>query len=395
MANTGINDMSGFANTLRGAIACASILVLSGCLTDSGLTSSSSGPSSQVQTLVRPNPDARGVITYNTYQVMVARAGDTVETMAQRVGISPSQLANHNGLPAGYRPRSGEVLALPKNVGGTPKDNGWTTGSVWTPDVATQALDDISPRQATSTIPSPFTNGQTSTVVDPIRHRVKAGETAYSVARLHGVSVTALASWNGLSSDLAVRENQELLIPIATETNTRVAAVNRPGTNSGAGLPPSASSGLPPNQDVAATGTLESPNLGAQRTSTATKFRAPVSGRVIKPFSRASGSARNDGIDIAAAAGSAVRAAADGQVALVSESLNGDDTIVLLRHADGDNDPSNDLITVYSRVTGVTLKKGERVKAGDQIGVVASGSNPNVHFEVRRGSAALDPTPYL
>ena len=395
MANTGINNMSGFANTLRGAIACASILVLSGCLTDSGLTSSSSGPSSQVQTLVRPNPDARGVITYNTYQVMVARAGDTVETMAQRVGISPSQLANHNGLPAGYRPRSGEVLALPKNVGGTPKDNDWTTGSVWTPDVATQALDDISPRQATSTIPSPFTNGQTSTVVDPIRHRVKAGETAYSVARLHGVSVTALASWNGLSSDLAVRENQELLIPIATETNTRVAAVNRPGTNSGAGLPPSASSGLPPNQDVAAAGTLESPNLGAQRTSTATKFRAPVSGRVIKPFSRASGSARNDGIDIAAAAGSAVRAAADGQVALVSESLNGDDTIVLLRHADGDNDPSNDLITVYSRVTGVTLKKGERVKAGDQIGVVASGSNPNVHFEVRRGSAALDPTPYL
>ena len=171
MANTGINDMSGFANTLRGAIACASILVLSGCLTDSGLTSSSSGPSSQVQTLVRPNPDARGVITYNTYQVMVARAGDTVETMAQRVGISPSQLANHNGLPAGYRPRSGEVLALPKNVGGTPKDNGWTTGSVWTPDVATQALDDISPRQATSTIPSPFTNGQTSTVVDPFCDR--------------------------------------------------------------------------------------------------------------------------------------------------------------------------------------------------------------------------------
>ena len=395
MADFRVNYMDSFANTVRGTVACASILVLSGCLPDGGLSSNSGGPSSQVQTLARPNPDARGVITYNTYQVMVARSGDTVETMAERVGISPAQLANHNGLPAGYRPRSGEVLALPKNVGGSPADNGWTAGSVWTPDVATQALDEISPQQATSTIPSPFSNGQTSTVVDPVRHRVKPGETAYSIARLHGVSVTALASWNGLSSDLAVRENQELLIPIATETNTRVAAVNRPGTNSGAGLPPSASEPLPPNQDVAATGTLASPNLGAQRTSTAPKFQAPVSGRVIKPFSRASGSDRNDGIDIAAAAGSTVRAAADGQVALVSESLNGDDTIVLIRHSDGDNDPSNDLITVYSRVTGVTLKKGERVKAGERVGVVAAGANPNVHFEVRRGSAAVDPTPYL
>ena len=52
-----------------------------------------------------------------------------------------------------------------------------------------------------------------------MRHRVEAGETAYSIARLYGVSVTALASWNGLGPDLAVRENQELLIPIVGDAN--------------------------------------------------------------------------------------------------------------------------------------------------------------------------------
>ena len=62
-------------------------------------------------------------------------------------------------------------------------------------------------------------NGQTEPLIDPVRHRVEAGETAYSIARLYGVSVTALASWNGLGPDLAVRENQELLIPIVGDAN--------------------------------------------------------------------------------------------------------------------------------------------------------------------------------
>ncbi len=370
--------------SVRGATIGAAALLLAGCFGEGAGTGFGGTRGSAAQTLDRPNPDARGVITYNTYQVMVARSGDTIETMAERVGLSPAKLANHNGLPAGYRPRPGEVIALPQNVGGSPADNNWTPQSVWTPDVAVTALDNVQPGQATSTIRSPFSNGQSTTVVDPVRHRVKPGETAYSIARLHGVSVTALASWNGLSSDLAVRENQELLIPIVTETRT--AAV---------GAPPSASRPLPENEDIEGASRPESPNLGAQRVTTATKFLPPVSGRIIKPFSRASGAARNDGIDIAAAAGTTVRAAADGEVALVSESLNGDDTIVLVRHPDGDSDSSNDLITVYSRITGVTLTKGQRVKAGDTIGKVAPNDNPNVHFEVRRGSAAVDPAPFL
>ena len=45
-----------------------------------------------------PAPDARGVITYPDYQVVVARADDTVQTVAQRLGQDPAALARHNAL---------------------------------------------------------------------------------------------------------------------------------------------------------------------------------------------------------------------------------------------------------------------------------------------------------
>ena len=69
-----------------------------------------------------------------------------------------------------------------------------------------------------------------------MRHRVEAGETAYSIARLYGVSVTALASWNGLGPDLAVRENQELLIPIVSDAN-QISSAAAIDTQPGQGTP--------------------------------------------------------------------------------------------------------------------------------------------------------------
>ncbi|MEM9780039.1 MAG: LysM peptidoglycan-binding domain-containing protein, partial [Pseudomonadota bacterium] len=150
------------------------------------------------EALPPPPPDERGVVTYATYQVMIARAGDTIPAMATRVGLAPEEIARHNGLPVTYTPRPGEVLALPSNVGGTP-----VTTSIWSPDIVTGALDSSAlPPAGTAAAPAatgtenPFDNGQTGSVVNPIRHRVGPGETAFSIARRYDVSVTALASWN-------------------------------------------------------------------------------------------------------------------------------------------------------------------------------------------------------
>jgi len=311
-------------------------------------------PTETLPAINRPQPDQRGVITYETYQVIVARSGDSLGTMAGRIGLTANDLARHNGLPASYTPRVGEVLALPGNVGGSV-----VTGPTgWSPAIAETAINN-----ATGGI-----GGATPSVGrpdEPIRHRVEAGDTAYSIARLYNVSVTALSSWNGLGADLGVRIGQELIIPvpdtarIATNTATTTVAITP-------------------------TPTPTAPTT----TATASGFLKPVDGPVARPYNPRAGSSKNDGIDYSAPAGTGVRVAADGTVALVSKSTGGLGTIVLVRHAGG-------ILTIYGRVDNVTVAKGTKVTRGQTIGVVAAGDNPTVHFEVRKGSESVDPAPYM
>ena len=121
------------------------------------------------------------------------------------------------------------------------------------------------------------------------------------------------------------------------------------------------------------------------------KLTRPVDGPVAVGFGEGSGPAKNDGVDFAAPAGAPVVAAADGEVALVSETLGGLGTIVLVRHKD-------ELLTVYGRIDNVGVKKGDIVQRGQKIGVVSGAgapAKPRMHFEVRRGATVLDPMRFL
>ena len=199
------------------------------------------------QAVPNATPDDRGVITYASYQVAVARDGDTLATVATRVGTTPTALASRNALPEDAILHEGQVLVLPNDV---PRPAaGLDTGQVtsqplgWTPDQASAAIDSAPTGTAAASKANPFQNGQKEPLIDPVRHRVEEGETAYSIARLYGVSVTALASWNGLGPDLALRPNQELLIPIVSDANkitTAGAGDTRPGQGTPVGAPPSA-----------------------------------------------------------------------------------------------------------------------------------------------------------
>ena len=369
----------------RAAAALLLLMALSACETglDLGLDGGFNlrgdiGP----QTAPRPEPDARGVITYPNYQVVVARRGDTVADLAARIGLGAEELARHNGLAVDYRLREGELLALPRKVApGSGVDIAAIAGN------AISAAD----RRSSGTGPPPpealraEAQSGVQTGVEPIRHRVERGETAYSIARLYDVSVTALASWNGLGPDLAVRAGQQLLIPVVENpAPQRRAEASRPGAGSATPTPPSASKPLPEKTETAAL--PPSPELGQFRSDEGgRKFLRPVAGKVISPYSGKQGG--NEGIDIAASPGTAVKAAEDGEVALVSKSV-GAGTIVLIRHADN-------IYTVYSNISNVTLAKGQKVRRGQRIGVVSEGSPSYLHFEVRRGTESVDPEPFL
>merc|ERR1711991_597221 len=73
-------------------------------------------------------PDIRGIISYDKYQVVVANGNETVLEIAKRLGLDPIKFSLFNGLVEAYRPRQGELLALNKKIDPIKNTNktGWS-----------------------------------------------------------------------------------------------------------------------------------------------------------------------------------------------------------------------------------------------------------------------------
>lgn len=336
----------------------------------------------------RPRPDDRGIITYPGYQVVVARRGETPQGIAQRLGIDAAALARHNALDTDTLLNGGETLVLPGSARAAAAD---TPGAG--PQITETRLE-----------------GTPTTAAEPLRHTVERGETAFSIARLYNVTARALADWNGLPADMAVREGQVLLIPVpqsiaeaADDTRTAAAApagtdatpdpdpAPSPGTGSPTPAPPSAAEPLPAESPERTAGTdratpaPESPpaaDMAPQRTE-GPRLAMPVDGRIVRAYQRG----RNDGVGIGAPAGTVVRAAAAGEVAAITQDTD-QVPIMVIRHADN-------LLTVYANIDDIRVARGDRVTRGQTIATVRRGDPSFLHFEVREGFESVDPMPYL
>ena len=84
--------------------------------------------------------------------------------------------------------------------------------------------------------------------------------------------------------------------------------------------------------------------------------------------------------------GETICAAMDGEVARVEKGAMAD-YIVLITHDNG-------LETVYAYMTQADVAPGERVYAGDPIGVSAAGGGARVYFALLRDGAGVDPAEY-
>jgi murein DD-endopeptidase MepM/ murein hydrolase activator NlpD len=343
-------------------------------------------------TVARPRADSRGVIAYPSYQVAVARRGDTVGSIAARLGMNADELGRYNALMPTDLLREGEIIALPRRVEaasvvGTSPQSGEIVGGTIAPapvevtTLASGALDRVGNTGAANTA----TTAVKPTAEQPGRHRVQRGETAYSIARTYGVSVKSLADWNGLGPDLDLREGQYLLIPVldGNSAPANANATTAPGNGSPTPVPPSAAKPLPEEKTTPAASkakdTPASPDLGKTRTAaSSSKFMLPVAGKIIRPFTKG----KSEGIDISAPAGTPVAAAANGQVVALTKDTD-QVPILVIRH-DGN------VLTVYAGIDAPKVKKGDTVKKGQTIAVVQK-APAFLHFEVRKGVDAIDP----
>jgi murein DD-endopeptidase MepM/ murein hydrolase activator NlpD len=112
---------------------------------------------------------------------------------------------------------------------------------------------------------------------------------------------------------------------------------------------------------------------------------------VISRYGAKRGGLHNDGINIAVAKGAPVRASAAGTVVYAGNELRGFGNLVLVRHAGG-------WTTAYAHNDAVLVKRGDKVRQGDLLaraGSSGSVKRTQVHFEIRRGTEAINPMKFL
>ncbi|WP_375261103.1 peptidoglycan DD-metalloendopeptidase family protein [Palleronia sp.] len=348
----------------------------------------------------RPDADNRGVISYPDYQVAVARQGDTIASMAQRLGLNAEELATYNGLPTGAPLRRNELVALPRRVAEPSSATGAPQSGPAIPaaqPIATATLDDranaaiersTTPTTAPAPTPAPAATPSMPGGSQPIRHRVESGETAFSIARRYGIPVQALAQWNALDEQMTVRLGSILLVPAVASQPAPSEQTSKPGEGTQVEPPPSASKPLPQEEATQAPPKETPPTQSMSRQVTEAssgggRFAYPLQGSVIRAYSEG----KNEGIDIAAAPGTAVKAAADGTVAAITRDTD-QIPILVLRHP-------NNVLTVYAGVSDIAVTKGETVTRGQAIAKIRSAETSALHFEVREGFESVDPSTYL
>lgn len=337
----------------------------------------------QIDTLARKDPDSRGIITYDTYQIFVANGKETIAQIATRLDITGEKLALYNGLISNYRPRANEIIAIPENQ--------FISSSGWSTEITQQA---IQKKQLISE--------KVSSASNPLRHRVKQGETVYSLAREYNVSVNSLATWNGLGPDLDIKTGREIIIPAAVTTDqsgSKKKKINQNLPVQSKGLKQPKEKSL--KQPVKITNSVNKIQKksdvisnSAQKNSppdikivSVRPFIAPVNGKIVNKYTQNKGSNNNNGVDYATQPLEAVKVVSDGTILLISDIVGGNGKIILVKHLE-------ELITIYGRLTNISVIKGQEVKQGEKIGEVVLDNKTKeglMHFEVRKGMKSIDP----
>jgi murein DD-endopeptidase MepM/ murein hydrolase activator NlpD len=279
----------------------------------------------------------------------IVQRGDSLNSVSRRFGVDSSTLARTNNLAPPYPIQVGQALILPaavQSAGAQPTAVAETRpGPAPAPLIVAQPLAapaPVAPGTAANPPPEPTVAAATPRP-EPVE--AKPGE---------------------------------------------LAAPQKPAGPQVAAIPPAAPPPPPPPQAAPApVATPEAPPAAPAHTGPG--FQWPVRGSILVGYGPGAAGTQNDGINIGAAAGTAVAAANDGVVAYAGNELRGFGNLILIKHADG-------WTTAYAHCETLLVKRGDRVKRGQtiaRVGQTGAVAEPQLHFEMRRGTQPLDPTSYL
>ena len=199
-------------------------------------------------------------------------------------------------------------------------------------------------------------------------HRVKAGETLYSIAFEYGRDHRDVARWNRIRKPYTIFPKQKLrVIPISSDRKSiKHKAKDRTQT-----VQPTLKNTRIRNK----TDYISSAKL---------KWQWPTKGKVVSTFSLRDPGRR--GIDIVGRKGQPVRAAAIGRVVYKGNGLRGYGNLIIIKH-------NETYFSAYAHTENVVVKEKEKVKLGQRIADMGNTSSEKtkLHFEIRRNGKPINP----
>ncbi|TMH26292.1 MAG: LysM peptidoglycan-binding domain-containing protein [Betaproteobacteria bacterium] len=202
-------------------------------------------------------------------------------------------------------------------------------------------------------------------------YQVKRGDTLYSIALENGADYRELAAWNGLDDPTRIRVGQVLRVK---PDESHAVTVNRAKVAAPIEARP-----------------LDAPSAAPAAPKEALKDAAsefiwPAKGKLLAGFAEP----RSKGIDIDGKPGDPVVAAAAGRVTYTGTGIPGLGKLVVIKHDNG-------FITVYAHNRSILVKEQQSVARGQRIAELGASDaeRPKLHFQIRKGAAAVDPLRYL
>jgi murein DD-endopeptidase MepM/ murein hydrolase activator NlpD len=277
--------------------------------------------------------------------------------------------------------------------------------------------------------PAPVVSGgEAAAEAEPEWIAVQPGQTLSGIAHAHHVPMRVVAEANHLAPPYRIEVGRNLMIPrsgppavplasaslasLPPPKSEQVAVPNRPEAITAERAPPPTAD--PSTIAVTPTSAAPKPSLAAdeprldarpavpQPAPAATSeppaaaaesgaFAWPVRGRILASYGSGRDGTHNDGINIAAPRGAAVEAAGGGVVAYAGNELRGYGNLILIKHPSG-------WISAYAHCDLILVKRGEKVVRGQtiaRVGSTGSVTEPQLHFELRRGNHSVDPRGFL
>ena len=226
----------------------------------------------------------------------------------------------------------------------------------------------------------------------PNVYTVKRGDSLYSIAKRYDTNIYQLAKQNSLDAPYTIYSGQKILVPFEivkrTQEEFKENILNKKNI-----FDKQIKDVQIPKKRVTSTPKVQ----GSRRKefsaniSNSQEFIWPVKGKISSEFGPAGKGLHNDGINILVPEGSKVVASEGGIVVYSGNELQGFGNLLLIKHPNG-------WMTAYGHNNQLLVARGDKVNKGQVISYSGSSGNvriPQLHFEIRKGTKAVDPLKYL